>query len=343
MLNSLFARLVAYLVLALVAVVLSLFLPELISKAVEYLSSLKLYLILSSGALEFIGIGYDSVVINNNRASNSRLSSNSYNIFKPAIKIDSEFSATDKLSIFFEEYKAIKKSIRAITQPTSYQLDKPFDYAGLKKSVAEVNAATVHYSGNCALLSRIVMYNFLNKDGPKISASNTYPIYEGVNYLAVSQYLFGIPLHDIEVEIDNISSLEQQILDCYERTKEQVYVIGVSGYCLPVIGEAGHGHDFNAIVQLDESGKPKVYFVDAWRTSNSMLSTEWLSKQYIAPGVKFEICYCPYKNYLRKFDVVNYSSANNTESMQKALKSPQVQINDNEHAQENSEALVLAQ
>lgn len=186
----------------------------------------------------------------------------------------------------------------------------------LMQYVREVNSALFHISGNCQLLSDVLMYNLLNEQGYFLSAKNTFPILRGAT--RIDEYLLGqflqpytsndeqrpefIPEDDVftwKTYSNTIDQLEKRILACHHKTKEKVFQIIASGYHIPLLGAGGHV--FNAIILQNEQNEPVVQFLDAWLKSNPLPTKKYLNQKFSGKDVKLFFQYCPENNRINQF------------------------------------------
>ena len=204
------------------------------------------------------------------------------------------------------EEKRIIDALKINTKGTSVDL-KHTDISTekLEHFIRDVNVATLHFSGNCALLSTIVMYNLLNRHNSFLAASNTYPILTGVSESVASKLLLGQDLTQYGYRCNSIDALETQILECYIATGKQVFTISATEYRVPIVGETGH--DFNAVVLMDKDGNPRVQFVDAWKTSDHLPSKDNLINKYSGENPIYEVLYCENEELIR--DIAQIKSA----------------------------------
>ena len=84
----------------------------------------------------------------------------------------SSWNETGILRIVTKEEARILDALKENKSPTRIDLDR-VSKEDLLKVASEANAALIHVSGNCALLSRTVMYNLLNTDGVALAVKNT--------------------------------------------------------------------------------------------------------------------------------------------------------------------------
>lgn len=180
----------------------------------------------------------------------------------------------------------------------------------LENFISDINASLFHYSGNCALLSTIVMYNFLNTNDISLAAKNTYPIMEGISQDDASEFLLGQTLTEYGEKLKTIEDLENKIIECYEKKGEKVFSISASGYKVPFVGETGHC--FNAVVLLDKDQKPTVQFVDAWKTSNYLPSKYDLEHKYSGKSPSYQISFCENKELIKNFSEINFKKIKKT-------------------------------
>ena len=195
-------------------------------------------------------------------------------------------------------------ALRVNLQPTKRNLEK-YNRENINKVVSEINCATVHFSGNCSLLSNIVMYNLLNEHDCYLAGSNTYPILKSVD--GIEDLFFGQELEDTGATCYDCYQLKDELLRCYRETKERVFCVDVKGYKLPIVGKAGHA--FNAVIFEDEKGVPFVQFVDAWKR-NHMPTTKEIQKQYSGDSIFFKSYYCPDKALIRDFSMNEVDTIN---------------------------------
>lgn len=184
------------------------------------------------------------------------------------------------------------------------------DTKKLENFISDINASLFHYSGNCSLLSTVVMYNFLNTNNISLAARNTYPIMEGISQYYASEFLLGQTFTEYGGQLKTIEDLENKIIECYEKKGEQVFLISASGYKVPFVGETGHC--FNAVVLLDKDQKPSVQFVDAWKTSNYLPSKYDLEHKYSGKSPSYQISFCENKELIKNFSEINFKKIKNT-------------------------------
>lgn len=144
----------------------------------------------------------------------------------------------------------------------------------LRKIAKNVNSSKIHFSGNCVLLSRCLLYN-LKKGKIFLSGQNTYPIFQAVNSIIAEKIIFGKILLKDHRELKNIDQVVDEILNRYRQTRTSFYAIDFIHN-----NKEKNGHSFNAVVLLDDEGAPYVQFVDSWKTSNHLPSQRDLSSRY---------------------------------------------------------------
>ena len=178
----------------------------------------------------------------------------------------------DRLSGFIErtvedndahDVRRIKQALRI--EPRAQALPEQLSLSDLKRIADFVNATTLHYSANCALLAACVHYN-IEKGATILGAENTTSPLVGMDSDIVELLIFGKVLNASH----NLYSLEEvsnEVLRRYDVDGNKSCIVGAENYQVPLIGETGH--DFNAAVLLDANNQPYVQFVDAWKTSNT--------------------------------------------------------------------------
>lgn len=185
--------------------------------------------------------------------------------------------------------------------------------------VRKTNSAPFQCSGNCELLSDILMYNLLNQEGYFLSAQNTYPVWKPAG--SIQRQLFGQYIGSSydstvdEAQTDStkekssrtsksIDQLERRILACHRRTNEVLFK--VTGWRhVPLVGTIGHC--FNAIILKDEHGQPSVQFLDAW-LSNPLPSKNYLSNKYKPGHSELQFTYVPDKTLMSQMSFESTSN-----------------------------------
>ena len=181
----------------------------------------------------------------------------------------------------FYEVRRITEALRVSKYASENISANGPTYDQLKKIAHNVNAAFFHCSGNCVLISRVLLYNLSYNQN--LSCVNTYPITIGVDEDVVELTLFGKNLdrfaqcYDWIVwskgqgdEVNDkcmIDNVETKILDRFKKTNQRYYIVTFSGYAVPFLGRCSHS--LNAVV-LTQGAETKVQFVDAWRALRSM-------------------------------------------------------------------------
>lgn len=166
-------------------------------------------------------------------------------------------------------------TLNTVRYPVLFPPQGP-DKPTLAKLAAETNAAMLHCSGNCVLLSACLLHNLMEPQH-RLAVGNSYPIYEGFDSRVVEPLIFGQELESVGC-CDSIDATRETILATYQETGQRFFVLSTTGYQLPLLGECGHA--LNAVVILDHQGEPAVQFVDAWKTSNPTPSDEELAARY---------------------------------------------------------------
>lgn len=174
-----------------------------------------------------------------------------------------------------DEVKRVELAINTLKNPSKID-HSILDKNQLNKLAAEVNAAIVHYSGNCTLLSHCLLYNLVHGE-QKLAAINSYPVTNGLDTEVVEKMLFGKNL-EVLPSTNSIEGLKTQLIDQYHKTGTRYFVLDTEGYSVPLIGESGHS--LNAVILLNKQQKPFVQFVDAWKTSEHTPSEQQLSSRY---------------------------------------------------------------
>jgi len=155
----------------------------------------------------------------------------------------------------------------------------------LAEIAKDVNGSLIHCSGNCVLLSRAMLYN-LAQGKNILSVRNTTPFYEGfddsLKTSAIDRVIFGKPLTIVDEKLDSIDKVVTAVLDEFSKSKERYYLVESEGFDISIAGSTlfSCGHDFNAVVMMDDQDKPYVQFVDAWKTSDFTPSEERMDKRY---------------------------------------------------------------
>jgi plasmid virulence protein D len=204
-------------------------------------------------------------------------------------KYKSELPADIKGRVACEDFKDAK-SERIIKALKSKKDPEEITYQSLTKEklaqiANDVNGSYLHYTGNCVLLARTMLYNLTNETNI-LSANNTPPFYSPLSRISSEKILFGKELVSLSGHFST-DELESAVLEVYKRYKQAFCVITSIGYRLPIVGKTSE-HDFNAVVLFDkEANKPYVQFVDAWKTSNYTPSKEELKQRY--PNGRFGI------------------------------------------------------
>ena len=142
-------------------------------------------------------------------------------------------------------------------------------------------AYILHYSGNCVLLATCLYYNLLQ--GKKlISVKNISSPLIGLESIIVEEMIFGSSLDTLADRLSSIQMVTSKIQEEHAKTGRLYYNILAEGYMLPILGESGHA--FNAAIVNDN----KVLYVDAWKTSNYITSSEMMYSRF-SKGASFEI------------------------------------------------------
>jgi salmonella plasmid virulence protein D len=186
------------------------------------------------------------------------------------------------------------RALKVNQKPTLFNPEH-YDKKNLEHVVREVNAAHVHFSGNCALLSTTLMYNLLNEHQCYLAAKNTYPIFEGISEYHAAEILLGQGLKPVGDARFVHELTEDEIIEHYEKTGEHVFLISLASFNRLT---GATGHVLNALVYLDEQAKPRVQFMDAWRTSKPLFSIDYLKKHYNSHAL-CSIQYCPNKKLIQ--------------------------------------------
>ena len=85
----------------------------------------------------------------------------------------------------------VSEALVLIKNPNPPTVRAVLGKGGLSNLALKTNAALVHFSGNCALLSRCMLFNLRHlKDRVLLGAKNTAPFYEGVDEDAADKLLF---------------------------------------------------------------------------------------------------------------------------------------------------------
>lgn len=155
----------------------------------------------------------------------------------------------------------------------------------LKKIAHYTNSSFTHYSGNCALLSSCLLFNF--KHGRNIlAARNCSPFYEGLDGQTARKMIFGEEIIKKYQKFSNVAALESRILRVFENEGERYFIISSEGYSAPIVGEVSHS--LNAVV-ISSGTSNEVVYVDAWKTSQHLYSSQDLQKRY--PNGTFTLGY----------------------------------------------------
>ena len=192
----------------------------------------------------------------------------------PMIKFSSivQGGYPDRLSGFVEravedndvhDVRRIKKALHV--EPRAQALPEHLSLSDLKRIADFVNATTLHYSANCALLAACVHYN-IEKGAMLLCAENTTSPLVGMDSDIVEQVIFGKVLNTSHI-LSSLEEVSYEVLRRYDVNGTKSCIVGAQNYRAPLIGE--NGHDFNAAVLLDANNKPYVQFIDAWKTSDT--------------------------------------------------------------------------
>ncbi len=155
----------------------------------------------------------------------------------------------------------------------------------LKKLAYYTNSSFIHYSGNCTLLSTCLLFNL--KYGRNIlSAKNSSPFNVALSGSTSAQIVFGQKLTKSNQSFSTVSALEAEIINVFQNEGERFFKISSTGYTVPIMGECGHC--LNAVV-LGSGTSINVIYVDAWKTSNYLSSSQELQKRY--PNGTFSLKY----------------------------------------------------
>jgi len=140
------------------------------------------------------------------------------------------------------------------------------------------NCSTVHFSGNCALLARCLLYNL--KSGRNVLAvSNTYPFHESISGVVANNILFEKELRTYKYA-SSVDQLEAELLNAFQETGERCFLINVDRkqVLFSLIDVIIPGHAMNAVV-AGSGDNAKVLFADAWKTWGSIHTTESLERR----------------------------------------------------------------
>jgi hypothetical protein len=172
----------------------------------------------------------------------------------------------------------INNAIHMVKDPYEFKLVK-LDRQSLCKIARITNSAALHYSGNCSLLARVLLYNLKNEK-TILSANNTHPFYRGMNSTEIEKRLFcrEFQYHIGSNNPNSFDTLPNIILERYRETGERAYVIDIAYEKL----EFELGHSFNAVI-TGEPDKLKIYFVDAWKSFKHTYTLEQLKRRYPHP------------------------------------------------------------
>lgn len=163
----------------------------------------------------------------------------------------------------------------------------------LNKLADSINATFIHYSGNCALLAKCMLYNL--KLGKNVLAvKNTYPFYQGIGENLIDLILFGqlisrYPINKFSIQasdfLSSIDEVQKMLINIFEGNGERCFIIGILPNNIKT-SFINPGHFLNAVIIGD---KPEIVFVDAWKTSDYLPSVEQLIQRY--PKSVFDIQY----------------------------------------------------
>ena len=174
--------------------------------------------------------------------------------------------------------KRIKKALtpQKLVRPIDVNSLTPDKLAAIAK---RTNAARLHCSGNCTLLSRAVLYN-LSTQEERIAAKNSYPPHK-----ALSEYELDklVPTKPSSISLSSVAHLEENIINNYQNKGERFFIVNVR-YKSKAL-RSYMGHSFNGVVLFGKNDKPYVQFVDAWKTSKRTYTAHQLAKRY--PSASF--------------------------------------------------------
>ncbi|MDN3505423.1 MAG: T3SS effector cysteine hydrolase SpvD family protein [Rhabdochlamydiaceae bacterium] len=161
----------------------------------------------------------------------------------------------------------------------SHEVCRKIDLNSLDKRTLFViakrlNKKTVICSANCALISRVFLYNMAHEQ-ERLSVGNpSLPFLP----LLGRELKSVLSVKLLKENIPNVKILKEQLLACYHETKETVFEIGYLRK-LPIT-DYSVGHNFNAVILFDSENKPYVQLVDAWAKSNPTPNEQQVAKKY---------------------------------------------------------------
>lgn len=172
------------------------------------------------------------------------------------------------------DVKRIQQSLHQADSPLS--LPQHLSEEDLRQIAEFANYTYVHYSANCILLSACVHFN-IEKNANFLRCENISSPLVGLESDVVDLLVFGEVL-STSLYFRSLEEVSEEVLRRYEVNGEKSCIVSAENYTLPLIGEGGH--DFNAVVLLDSENKPRVQYLDAWRTSQTIPSMEQLKSHF---------------------------------------------------------------
>lgn len=160
------------------------------------------------------------------------------------------------------------KPINALDRPTLAALAK------------RVNAAFIHYSGNCAILANAMAYNLIA--GREVfCVKNTFPLHLGLNHRVTAGFFHKWSdrvVHKQYYGLMNFQEINKLLIYDHSYTHNQIYMIYIH---YPILfGLTSEGHSFNAVILKDKENNPEVVYVDPWFPSKPLFTSAELDKEY---------------------------------------------------------------
>lgn len=163
----------------------------------------------------------------------------------------------------------------------------PFNPDELLLIVGCTNSSVVHCSGNCGLLTRALHYNLLN-GRVAYTVDNTWPPHKPILPFLAEKIIFP----DKKFNYTNdaffkATGLTRKLKELHSSSGRNFFIIEINDSSNKLM----FGHNLNAVIynnsQDDRNAEQVVFFVDAWRTFNKIMTTAQLDATY--PYARFEI------------------------------------------------------
>ena len=194
-------------------------------------------------------------------------------------------------------YASVARALSALhceKNPRSINTEK-LDRQVLIKIAKKINYCMLHMSGNCTLLSSVFLFN-LKAEKLLLQVGNTYPLFQGLSPIAVTKLLFEKDSFQLVGTASEVKELEKNILNAYYKTQEKFYIIH------------NDSHQWNAVI-LIENGLPVVQFVDVWKTSNPVPTSQQFAKSYSSSQIFYIKTHSEQTNYSAVVDKIKRMDA----------------------------------